>query len=159
MTCVIIDYASGNLHSAEKSFQRMAAEAGGGPVIVTDDPDAVRRADRIVLPGVGAFADCRAGLLARAGLFEAIAERVIGAGAPFLGICVGMQLMASRGLEHGLDTPASAGSPAPSTASARPTLRSRSPHGVELPESRRAAPTPLPGSRTGTTPISSTPTT
>lgn len=105
MTCVIIDYASGNLHSAEKSFQRMAAEIGTGPVAVTDDPDAVRRADRIVLPGVGAFADCRAGLLARPGLFEAIADRVTGDGAPFLGICVGMQLMASRGLEHGLDTP------------------------------------------------------
>lgn len=105
MTCVIIDYASGNLHSAEKSFQRMAAEIGGGPVVVTDDPDVVRRADRVVLPGVGAFADCRAGLLARPGLFEAIADRVTGDGAPFLGICVGMQLMASRGLEHGLDTP------------------------------------------------------
>lgn len=103
MTCVIIDYQSGNLHSAEKSFQRMAAETGGGSVLVTDDPDRVRGADRIVLPGVGAFADCRAGLLARPGLFEAVAERVA-AGAPFLGICVGMQLMADWGREHG-DTP------------------------------------------------------
>jgi glutamine amidotransferase len=102
MTTAIIDYASGNLHSAAKSFQRMAAETGrGGPVVVTDDPEVVARAERIVLPGVGAFADCRAGLAARAGLFEAIERRVIAEGAPFLGICVGQQLMASRGLEHG----------------------------------------------------------
>ena len=68
MTCVIVDYSSGNLHSAEKSFQRMAAEAGGGPVVVSADPDAVARAERIVLPGVGAFADCRAGFAAVPGI-------------------------------------------------------------------------------------------
>ena len=104
MTTVIVDYASGNLHSAEKSFQRMAREVGAPPVVVSGDPGTVARAERIVLPGVGAFADCRAGLMARDGLFEALAARVIGAGAPFLGICVGMQMMASVGREHG-DTP------------------------------------------------------
>ena len=71
MTTVIVDYESGNLHSALKSFQRMAAETGAAPVAVSADPDAIRRASRIVLPGVGAFADCRAGLTARPGLFEA----------------------------------------------------------------------------------------
>jgi glutamine amidotransferase len=106
MTTAIIDYSSGNLHSAEKSFQRMAAETGrGGPIVVTADPEVVRRADRIVLPGVGAFADCRAGLAAIPGLFEAIETRAIRDGAPFLGICVGEQLMASVGREHGRDTP------------------------------------------------------
>lgn len=101
MTTVIVDYESGNLHSAEKSFQRMAREIGAAPVVVSSDPEAVRRAERIVLPGVGAFADCRAGLMGRPGLFEAIEERAIRQGAPFLGICVGMQMMATRGLEHG----------------------------------------------------------
>jgi len=104
MSCVIIDYQSGNLHSAEKSFQRMAVETGYGPVVVTSDPEAVRRADRIVLPGVGAFAECRAGLAARDGLFEAMEERVIGAGVPFLGVCVGLQMMADVGRER-VDTP------------------------------------------------------
>ncbi|MBP7243421.1 imidazole glycerol phosphate synthase subunit HisH [Amaricoccus sp.] len=105
MTTVIVDYASGNLHSAEKSFQRMARETGmGGPVVVSGDPEAVARAERVVLPGVGAFADCRAGLLSRPGLFAAIEDRVLRAGRPFLGICVGMQMLASRGLEHG-ETP------------------------------------------------------
>jgi glutamine amidotransferase len=98
---VIVDYESGNLHSALKSFQRMAAETGAGAVAVSADPEVVRRAERIVLPGVGAFADCRAGLAAIPGLFAAIEERVIGGGAPFLGICVGQQMMASRGLEFG----------------------------------------------------------
>jgi glutamine amidotransferase len=102
MTTAIVDYASGNLHSAAKSFQRMAAETGrGGPVVVTADPATVRAAARIVLPGVGAFADCRAGLAAIPGLFEAIEARVIAERAPFLGICVGQQLMASLGHEHG----------------------------------------------------------
>ena len=103
MTTVIVDYGSGNLRSAEKAFQRMAAEVGGGPVVVTTEADAVAAAERIVLPGVGAFADCRAGLMAIPGLLDAISARVV-AGYPFLGICVGMQLMATRGLEHG-ETP------------------------------------------------------
>ncbi|MEM7424208.1 MAG: imidazole glycerol phosphate synthase subunit HisH [Pseudomonadota bacterium] len=103
MTTAIIDYGSGNLHSAQKSFQRMASEVGGGPVLLTSDPDAVARADRIVLPGVGAFADCRHGLDAVDGMTDVLTERVA-AGTPFLGICVGMQLMASRGLEFG-ETP------------------------------------------------------
>ena len=100
MTTAIVDYGSGNLRSAEKAFQRMALEVDGGEILVTADPDAVARADRVVLPGVGAFADCRRGLLAVDGMFDAIQTRV-SAGAPFLGICVGMQLMATRGLEHG----------------------------------------------------------
>jgi glutamine amidotransferase len=105
MSTVIVDYDSGNLHSALKSFQRMADETGrGGPVTVSADPEAVRRADRIVLPGVGAFADCRAGLLAIPGLFEAIEERAIRGGVPFLGICVGQQMMGSVGREFG-DSP------------------------------------------------------
>jgi len=102
MTTVIVDYQSGNLHSAEKSFQRMAAETGqGGPVVVSSDPEAVLRAARIVLPGVGAFGDCRAGLAAIPGLFEAIEARAIRQGAPFLGICVGQQMMATLGREFG----------------------------------------------------------
>ncbi|MFK7942174.1 MAG: imidazole glycerol phosphate synthase subunit HisH [Paracoccaceae bacterium] len=103
MTTVIVDYGSGNLRSASKAFERMSSETRGGEIVVTSDPDIVSRADRIVLPGVGAFADCRAGLMAVDGMFEAIEVRVL-AGQPFLGICVGMQLMATRGLEHG-DTP------------------------------------------------------
>lgn len=101
MTVAIIDYGSGNLRSAEKSFQRMAAR--DGDITVTADPEVVARADRIVLPGVGAFADCRRGLMAVDGMFEAISARVAD-GHPFLGICVGMQLMATQGLEHG-ETP------------------------------------------------------
>ncbi|MEM7213485.1 MAG: imidazole glycerol phosphate synthase subunit HisH, partial [Pseudomonadota bacterium] len=100
MTTAIVDYGSGNLRSAEKAFQRMALETDGGEILVTADPDAVSRADRVVLPGVGAFADCRRGLFAVDGMFDAIQTRVQ-AGAPFLGICVGMQLMATHGLEHG----------------------------------------------------------
>ncbi|MEM9783245.1 MAG: imidazole glycerol phosphate synthase subunit HisH [Pseudomonadota bacterium] len=105
MTTAIIDYGSGNLRSAAKAFERMSREQGdsGAPIVVTGDADLVARADRIVLPGVGAFADCRAGLMAVDGMMAAIAERVA-AGQPFLGICVGMQLMATRGLEHG-ETP------------------------------------------------------
>ncbi len=102
-TVTIIDYGSGNLKSAAKAFERSARETGSGSeIIVTDDPERVHAADRIVLPGVGAFADCRAGLLAVTGMREALDERVIGAGVPFLGICVGMQLMAKRGLEKGV---------------------------------------------------------
>lgn len=103
MTTVIVDYNSGNLRSAEKSFQRMASEVDGGDILVSNDPDAVLAAERIVLPGVGAFADCLAGLTAIDGLFQAIEEKVIRKGAPFLGICVGMQMMATWGREHGHD--------------------------------------------------------
>lgn len=105
MTTVIIDYNSGNLRSAAKSFERCAAATGHGEIIVSSDPDVVARAARIVLPGVGAFADCRAGLDSFDGLLNAIETRVITDGAPFLGICVGMQLMATRGREHGHNTP------------------------------------------------------
>ena len=101
MSVAIIDYGSGNLHSAAKAFERAARDAGlANAITVTSDADAVRKADRIVLPGVGAFKDCRDGLKARAGMWEALQEQVIARGKPFLGICVGMQLMASRGLEH-----------------------------------------------------------
>jgi glutamine amidotransferase len=100
MTVAIIDYGSGNLRSAAKAFERAGRDAGlSVPVTVTADPEVVRRADRIVLPGVGAFADCRAGLDAVPGLAEALDTAVRAAGRPFLGICVGMQLMAGRGLE------------------------------------------------------------
>lgn len=102
MTTVIIDYGSGNLRSAAKAFERAARESGGGSITVTDSPDEVARADRIVLPGVGAFADCRAGVLALDGMRETLEDAVIARGRPFLGICVGMQLMATRGLEHGV---------------------------------------------------------
>lgn len=97
----IIDYGSGNLHSAAKAFERAAGEAGIASTIrVTSDTAQVRAADRIVLPGVGAFADCRRGLDAVPGMVEALEEVVRGKGRPFLGICVGMQLLASRGLEY-----------------------------------------------------------
>ena len=100
MTTAIIDYESGNLHSAEKAFQRMAAETGAGEVRVTSDPDVIRRADRIVLPGDGAFPACRAALFDHRGVFEAIEDSVITGGKPFLGICIGMQMLATRGLEY-----------------------------------------------------------
>ena len=100
MTTVLIDYESGNLHSAEKAFQKMAGETGAGEVIVTSDPEVVARADRIVLPGDGAFPACRDALVGRTGLYEAMVEAVEARGCPFLGICVGMQLMAKRGLEY-----------------------------------------------------------
>jgi glutamine amidotransferase len=101
VTVAIVDYGSGNLHSAAKAFERAARESGRAqPIVVTRDPDAVRRADRIVLPGVGAFADCRRGLDAVEGMIEALEETVRGKGRPFLGICVGMQLMAERGREY-----------------------------------------------------------
>ena len=102
MTVVLIDYGSGNLRSAAKAFERAIAEAAlGMAVIVTADPEQVRRAERIVLPGVGAFADCKRGLEALPGMIETLAEQVLHRGKPFLGICVGMQLMASWGREHG----------------------------------------------------------
>lgn len=100
MRTVLVDYDSGNLHSAEKAFQRMATEVGGGEVLITDRPEEVARADRIVLPGDGAFPACRRALGDRGGLFEAIEEAVGQGGRPFLGICVGMQMMATRGLEY-----------------------------------------------------------
>ena len=96
----IIDYGAGNLRSAENAFQRVAASLDKAPEIaVTADPDRVRKADRIMLPGVGAFADCKAGLDAVTGMREALEEKVIARGTPFLGVCVGMQLMASEGRE------------------------------------------------------------
>ncbi|MCK8781786.1 imidazole glycerol phosphate synthase subunit HisH [Rhizobium sp. NTR19] len=100
MRVAIIDYGSGNLRSATKAFERAAREAGIDATIdLTDKADAVATADRIVLPGVGAYADCRAGLDAVPGMKEAIIDVVESKGRPFLGICVGMQLMSSRGLE------------------------------------------------------------
>ena len=102
MSVAIVDYGSGNLRSAEKAVARMLEETGGGGrALVTADPERVARADRILLPGVGAFADCRAGLFGLDGMVEALEEAVQERGRPFLGICVGMQLMAERGLEHG----------------------------------------------------------
>jgi glutamine amidotransferase len=100
MATVIIDYGSGNLRSAAKAFERAAADAGlTGSIRVSNRPEDVRRAERIVLPGVGAFADCRRGLDAVPGMVEALKEAVRGQGRPFLGICVGMQLMAESGRE------------------------------------------------------------
>ena len=101
MSVAIIDYGSGNLHSAAKAFERAARESGTSQSIaVTGDPTVVRNADRVVLPGVGAFADCRHGLDGVAGMMEALDETVRRNGRPFLGICVGMQLMADRGREY-----------------------------------------------------------
>ena len=101
MTVAIVDCGSGNLHSAAKAFERAAHEASNDqPIVVTNDPYVVRGADRIVLPGVGAFADCRRGLDAVPGLLEVLNETVRGKGRPFLGICVGMQLLAERGHEY-----------------------------------------------------------
>lgn len=99
-TVALIDYGSGNLRSAEKALVRAAN--GRADIVVTNDPEAVRRADRIVLPGVGAFAACMSALGEREGVIEAMEEAVRRQGRPFLGICVGMQLMASRGLEFGV---------------------------------------------------------
>ena len=102
MSVVIIDYGSGNLRSAAKAFERGVAEDGLSlSVEVSADPDKVRKASHVVLPGVGAFADCRAGLMALDGMADALQEAVQVEAKPFLGICVGMQLMAKLGLEHG----------------------------------------------------------
>ena len=101
MTVAIVDYGSGNLHSAHKAFERAVKEADlGRKVSVTSNPDEVVIADHVVLPGVGAFADCKRGLAGVDGMIEALDEVVRRRGRPFLGICVGMQLMGSRGLEY-----------------------------------------------------------
>jgi glutamine amidotransferase len=103
MHVAIIDYGSGNLHSAAKAFERAAREQGSSVAIkVTAEPNDVLEADRIVLPGVGAFADCKRGLEEVPGMIDALEEAVQERGKPFLGICVGLQLMAERGLEHGV---------------------------------------------------------
>ena len=101
MSVAIVDYGSGNLHSAAKAFERAAHDAGlDEPVVVTNDPDVVATADRVVLPGVGAFADCRRGLDAVPGMVAALEAAVHQKGRPFFGICVGMQLLADRGREY-----------------------------------------------------------
>ncbi len=103
MTVAIVDYGSGNLRSAAKAIERAARETGADDrVLVTSNPREVADADRIVLPGVGAFADCRAGLYGVPGMVDALQRTVIEQGRPFLGICVGMQLMATRGVEYGV---------------------------------------------------------
>ena len=98
MKTVVVDYGSGNLRSAAKALERVSP----GPVAVTDRPEVVSGADYLVVPGQGAFADCRQGLRSIDGLYEAIADFAVTRGRPFLGICIGMQLMATRGLEHGV---------------------------------------------------------
>jgi imidazole glycerol-phosphate synthase subunit HisH len=101
VTVAIVDYGSGNLHSAAKAFERAAHDSGiGQPIVVTNDPHVVASAERVVLPGVGAFADCRRGLDAVDGMVEALDEAVHEKGRPFFGICVGMQLLAERGREY-----------------------------------------------------------
>ena len=100
MLTVLVDYDSGNLHSAQKAFQRMAAETDAGDILVTSSPEDVARADRIVLPGDGAYPACKRQLAERTGLFDAIQDAVQIKARPFLGICIGMQLMATRGLEY-----------------------------------------------------------
>jgi glutamine amidotransferase len=101
MSVAIVDYGSGNLHSAAKAFERAARDSGHNEaIVVTSDPERVADATRVVLPGVGAFADCRRGLDEIPGMAEALNENVLQRGRPFLGICVGMQLMAERGREY-----------------------------------------------------------
>lgn len=101
-TVALIDYGSGNLRSAEKALARAATESGTGhEIVVTSDPSRVAMAERIVLPGVGAFADCMRGVSSIPGMVNALEEKVLNEGVPFLGICVGMQLLADVGREHG----------------------------------------------------------
>jgi glutamine amidotransferase len=101
MSVAIVDYGSGNLHSAAKAFERAARESGHEqPIVVTSDPAQVAKAERVVLPGVGAFADCRRGLDEIPGMIDALETAVRKQGRPFFGICVGMQLMAERGREY-----------------------------------------------------------
>ena len=103
MNVVVIDYGSGNLRSVAKALERAAATSdGAADICVTGDAEVVRRADRIVLPGVGAFGDCLAGLNGLTGMREALTEAVLQEARPFLGICVGMQLLAERSVEHGM---------------------------------------------------------
>lgn len=103
MTVAVIDYGSGNLHSAAKALERAAREGGtNAKIVVTNRPEDVKNAERVVLPGVGAFADCKRGLDDVPGMVEALTEAVKKDGKPFFGICVGMQLLAERGLEHGV---------------------------------------------------------
>lgn len=96
----LIDYESGNLHSAQKAFEKMADQVGAGTVVVTADPEVVLKADRIVLPGDGAFPACKAALIDVPGMVEALTEAVIQRAQPFLGICVGMQMLATEGHEY-----------------------------------------------------------
>lgn len=101
MSVAVVDYGSGNLHSVAKAFERAARESGHDqPINVISDPAQIACADRVVLPGVGAFADCRRGLDAIGGMVDALNEAVLRRGRPFFGICVGMQLMAERGREY-----------------------------------------------------------
>ena len=100
MTTVIVDYDSGNLHSAQKAFERMALEGDAGKVLVSSDADIVAKADRIVLPGDGAFPHCRDALFGRTDLAEAIVDSVTKRAVPFFGICVGMQMLATTGHEY-----------------------------------------------------------
>ena len=102
MRAALIDYGSGNIASAAKALSRAASETSGHEIVVTADPDLVRKSERIILPGVGAFADCMRGLRAIPGMVEALNESVIQNGKPILGICVGMQLMATAGREFGI---------------------------------------------------------
>ncbi len=103
MTIAIIDYGAGNLHSVGKALELASARAGrGDTVVVTSDPDVVAKADHVVLPGDGAFADCRSQLDAADGMIEAVIDTIDRRGSPFLGICVGMQLLATRGVEYGV---------------------------------------------------------
>jgi len=97
---VLVDYDAGNLHSAQKAFERMARETGTGDILVSSRPEDVARADRVVLPGDGAFPACRTALGAVGGLFEAIEDAVTHRAVPFLGICVGMQMLATWGREY-----------------------------------------------------------
>jgi imidazole glycerol-phosphate synthase subunit HisH len=103
VTIALIDYGAGNLRSAQKAFERMIAASGVNQTVeITSDPDTVAKADRVVLPGDGAFADCRRNLDSVDGMVEAIGDIIDRRGRPFLGICVGMQLLATRGVEHGI---------------------------------------------------------
>ncbi|MFZ4762312.1 MAG: imidazole glycerol phosphate synthase subunit HisH [Alphaproteobacteria bacterium] len=102
ISVAIIDYGAGNLRSACKAFAHIAARLGvAGRVVITDQPEEIQAAERLVLPGQGAFADCMAGLRGKSGMVEALSEAVLQRGQPFLGICVGMQLLADYGYEHG----------------------------------------------------------